>query len=100
MIVIGGYNSSNTNNLAKIAAGFTPTFHIEDAAAIRSADEIRHKPAGGKEEVLTLGWCPPAARTVGIAAGASTPNNQIGETIDRIVSFRGKMSLETLLGAH
>src|SRR6185503_18880658 len=43
MIVIGGYNSSNTYNLAKIASSFTRAFHIEDAQAIVNADEIRHK---------------------------------------------------------
>ena len=58
MIVIGGYNSSNTNNLTKIAATFTPTFHIEDAAAILTADEIRHKPAGAKVDVVAKDWFP------------------------------------------
>jgi len=100
MIVIGGYNSSNTNNLTKIAARFTATYHIEDAAGILSATEIRHKPAGRKEEIVTRGWLPEDARVVGITAGASTPNNQIGETIERIVSFRGKMDYVSLLGVH
>jgi 4-hydroxy-3-methylbut-2-enyl diphosphate reductase len=100
MIVIGGYNSSNTNNLTKIASGFAPTFHIEDAAAILSGEEIRHKPAGTKEEVVTRGWFPAEARTIGITAGASTPNNQIGETIERVVSFRSTMDFLNLIGAH
>ena len=100
MIVIGGYSSSNTNNLSKIAAGFTATYHIEDAAGILNADEIRHKPAGRKEEVLSRGWFPPDAKVIGITAGASTPNNQIGETIERLVSFRGTIDFATLLGVH
>jgi 4-hydroxy-3-methylbut-2-enyl diphosphate reductase len=100
MIVIGGYNSSNTNNLTKIAASFTSTYHIEDAAAILNSDEIRHKPAGRREEVVTRDWFGPNARTIGITAGASTPNNQIGETIERILSFRGTMDLAAILGAH
>jgi 4-hydroxy-3-methylbut-2-en-1-yl diphosphate reductase len=100
MIVIGGYNSSNTNNLSKIAAGFTPTYHIEDAASILSVEEIRHKPAGSKEETVTRGWLPAEVKVIGITAGASTPNNQIGETIERIVSFRGTMDYATLLGVH
>ena len=100
MIVIGGYNSSNTKNLTKIAATFTPTFHIEDPRAIVSVDEIRHQPAGTKAETVSHGWFPPTARTIGITAGASTPNNQIGETIERILSFRGTMDLPTLLGVH
>jgi 4-hydroxy-3-methylbut-2-enyl diphosphate reductase len=100
MIVIGGYNSSNTNNLAKIAAGFTRAYHVEDAAGILNAGEIRHKPAGSKEEILTRDWFPVDAKVIGITAGASTPNNQIGETIERIVSFRGTMDYVTLLGVH
>jgi 4-hydroxy-3-methylbut-2-enyl diphosphate reductase len=100
MIVIGGYNSSNTNNLTKIAASFTPTFHIEDAAAILSSEEIRHKPVGSKQEIVTRGWFPDTARAIGITAGASTPNNQIGETIERILGFRGTIDLATILGVH
>jgi 4-hydroxy-3-methylbut-2-enyl diphosphate reductase len=100
MMVIGGYSSSNTNNLAKIAATFTPTFHIQDAASIVDADTIRHKPAGTKEEVVSHGWFPESARTIGITAGASTPNNQIGETIERMLTFRGTMDLATIIGAQ
>src|SRR5262245_49288353 len=100
MIVIGGYNSSNTNNLTKIAARFTATYHIEDAAGILSTDEILHKPAGRTGEIVTRGWLPSEAKVIGITAGASTPNNQIGETIERIVGFRGRMDLATLLGVH
>jgi 4-hydroxy-3-methylbut-2-en-1-yl diphosphate reductase len=98
MIVIGGYNSSNTNNLRNIAERFTATYHIEDAADILSAEAIRHKPAGSKEAVVTNGWLPSEATRIGITAGASTPNNQIGESIERIVNFRGRMDYATLLG--
>lgn len=98
MIVIGGYNSSNTNNLRNVAERFTPTYHIEDAADILSAEAIRHKPAGSKEAVVTNGWLPSEATRIGITAGASTPNNQIGESIERIVNFRGRMDYATLLG--
>jgi len=100
MMVIGGYSSSNTNNLTKIAATFTPTFHIQEAASIVDADTIRHKPAGSKEEVTTRGWFPDRARMIGITAGASTPNNQIGETIERMLAFRGTMDLATIIGAQ
>lgn len=100
MIVIGGYNSSNTYNLAKIASSFTRAFHIEDAQAIISAEEIRHKPVGSKTEVIAQGWFPATARKIGITAGASTPNNQIGEAIERIAQFRGTMDVASLLGVH
>jgi 4-hydroxy-3-methylbut-2-enyl diphosphate reductase len=100
MIVIGGYNSSNTNNLAKIASRFAPTFHIEDAEAILSPDRIRHKPAGSKTEVTAENWFPETSRIIGITAGASTPNNQVGEAIERISAFRGTIDIASILGAH
>lgn len=102
MIVIGGYSSSNTTNLARICSSFAPgrTFHIEDAAAMLSADEIRYKPVGSKIEAQAAGWFPEGARTIGITAGASTPNIQIGETIERILSFKDTIDLSSVLGEH
>jgi len=91
-------NSSNTNNLAKIASSFTRAFHIEDAAGIVSIDEIRHKLPGSKSEVVTRDWFPADCRYIGITAGASTPNNQIGEAIERIAEFRGTIDVPSLLG--
>jgi 4-hydroxy-3-methylbut-2-enyl diphosphate reductase len=96
MIVIGGYNSSNTNNLARIALKFTRAFHIEDASSILSAREIRHKPPGPKEETCTPDWLGSGPRSIGLTAGASTPNNQIGEAIERIVGFRDTIGLSRL----
>jgi 4-hydroxy-3-methylbut-2-enyl diphosphate reductase len=96
MIVIGGYNSSNTNNLARIAGRFTRAFHIEDASSILSEDEIRHQVPGQHDEVVTGGWLGVGPRTIGLTAGASTPNNQIGEAIERIVSFRDRMGVRLL----
>jgi 4-hydroxy-3-methylbut-2-enyl diphosphate reductase len=98
MIVIGGYNSSNTNNLARIAGEFTRAFHIEDASSIAGPDEIRHKIPGRHEEVVTCNWLESGPRTIGLTAGASTPNNQIGEAIERIVGFRDRMWVHVLEG--
>ena len=56
MIVIGGYNSSNTCNLARMCAEKVPTYHIADPDCLESADAIRHRPAGGKHEVRANGW--------------------------------------------
>ena len=58
MIVIGGYNSSNTCNLARICAEKVPTFHIADPDCLESADAIRYRPAGGKSEVRPPAGCP------------------------------------------
>jgi len=90
MVVVGGYNSSNTCHLAALVHQHgVPTYHIEDAAAIDVATgAIRHQPIGTKTEVTALQWLG-GSRTVGITAGASTPNNKVGETIARISAVAG-----------
>ena len=90
MIVIGGYNSSNTAHLAAICHDKVPTYHIEDAACIDAeAGSIRFRPVGAKAERTETTWLPEGRATVGVTAGASTPNNKIGETIERIAAARG-----------
>jgi 4-hydroxy-3-methylbut-2-enyl diphosphate reductase len=98
MVVIGGYNSSNTTHLAAICHARAPTYHIEDASCIDpGTGTIRFRPVGGTAEERREGWLPSGRITVGVTAGASTPNNKIGETVERIAAARG-VSLEALLG--
>ena len=90
MVVIGGYNSSNTTHLAAICHDKAPTYHIEDASCVDpEAGSIRFRPVGAKEERLVTGWLPAGPLTVGVTAGASTPNNKIGDTVERIAATRG-----------
>lgn len=92
MLVIGGYNSSNTNHLAHMCREYTRTFHIEDAACIDpETGKIRHKPllAADAPEEVESAWLPEGPFTLGITAGASTPNNKIGEALVRILRIRG-----------
>ena len=84
MVVIGGYNSSNTCNLARICDEKRPTYHIADAFGLLSAHEIRHKPVGGKHEVTTSGWLPAGPVAVGLTSGASTPDNIVESVIRRL----------------
>ncbi len=90
MIVIGGYNSSNTGNLARMCARRLPTYHIADADCMLSADIIRHRPVGAHGEVQASGWLP-AARPVcvGLTAGASTPDVIVGAVIEKLEAFAG-----------
>lgn len=89
IIIIGGFNSSNTNHLCEIATQFTAAYHIDDAACIISAQEIRHKPAGQAQPIVTREWLPARPLTIGITAGASTPNRVIGDAIERVLACRG-----------
>ena len=84
MVVIGGYNSSNTCNLARICAESRPTYHIADASGLVSASEIRHKPIGGKQEATTAGWLPDGNVAIGLTSGASTPDNIVESVIRRL----------------
>ena len=88
MIVIGGYNSSNTCNLARICASKVPTFHIAEPAGLVSSSEIRHKPAGGKGERVSTGWLPESGPvSIGLTSGASTPDNLVDLVIRRLADF-------------
>jgi 4-hydroxy-3-methylbut-2-enyl diphosphate reductase len=92
MMVIGGYNSSNTNHLAHLCREYTTTYHISDATCIDpEAGTIRHKPVldADAPEDEVADWLPEGPLTVGFTAGASTPNNKIGQTLERILATRG-----------
>jgi 4-hydroxy-3-methylbut-2-en-1-yl diphosphate reductase len=87
MLVIGGYNSSNTANLARICASRLPTYHIADVVALLSAGQIRHRPVGGGE-VVEEGWLPPTGPiAVGMTAGASTPDTIVGRAVRRVAEL-------------
>ncbi len=93
VVTIGGYNSSNTNNLAIIASERVPEgYHISSGDCIEG-ETIRHKPAGtpldASEEISETGWLPDGPVRIGLTAGASTPNSQIGLAIGRILEARG-----------
>jgi 4-hydroxy-3-methylbut-2-enyl diphosphate reductase len=90
MLVVGGYNSSNTCALAALAHDQgVRTLHLGDADGIDPAQgTIAHQPVRAKGEVISSGWLGDA-RVIGITAGASTPNNKIGETIVRVAQTAG-----------
>jgi 4-hydroxy-3-methylbut-2-enyl diphosphate reductase len=88
MVVIGGYNSSNTQALARICAARLPTFHIDGADCVAPA--LRHRPVGSHDDVTTAGWLPTGPVRIGLTAGASTPNNVVGEVVRRLLALRGR----------
>ena len=100
MLVIGGYNSSNTMSLAALCAERVPTYHIQAPEAIDVArGTVRHRPVGTHaEEAERAGWLPDGPVRLGLTAGASTPNSKIGETVARVLAMRG-VELAPLLAA-
>lgn len=89
LLVVGGYNSSNTSHLAEMGEASLPTFFIKNASMMQSANQILHYNQHSKQEVETLGWWPEKENvTVGITAGASCPNNLIEDVIRRVVELK------------
>ena len=88
MVVIGGFNSSNTQALARICAAKLPTFHIDGPDCI-DGDAIRHRRLGEHHDSRSEEWLPPGPVRLGLTAGASTPNNVVGEVVRRILALRG-----------
>ncbi len=69
VLVVGGYNSSNTNKLAEICQKVNPhTYHIEEAGELNPS------------------WFKGAKR-VGLTGGASTPNWLIDQVIKKVRDF-------------
>ena len=97
LLVIGGYNSSNTSHLAEMGESRLPTYFIKNAAKMVSEKFIQHYDLEKHEEIETADWLPPGKITVGITAGASCPNNLIEDTIRRVFELRG-IAVQELLG--
>jgi len=96
LLVIGGYNSSNTSHLAEMGEAKLPTYFIKNAAKMRSDTLIIHYDQHKHEEIETANWLPSGKVTVGITAGASCPNNLIEDAIRRLFDLRG-ISVQQLI---
>ena len=96
LLVVGGYNSSNTSHLAEMGEAKIPTYFVRGADKLESAIQITHYNLHRKSEIVTQNWLPSGPITVGITAGASCPNNLIEETIFRVYELRGVPTAEVL----
>ena len=101
LLVVGGYNSSNTSHLAEMGEGKLPTYFIKDASEMESVERLHHFLQHTHEMALAENWLPPDGElTVGITAGASCPNNLIEEVILRAYELRGAPASEVLGSIH
>ena len=92
MVVIGGFNSSNTTHLQEIAIekGFT-SYHIDSAERIKPNNQIEHKPL---EQPITVqdNWLPKGKIVVGVTSGASTPDRVVADAIERIFALKSQVA--------
>jgi 4-hydroxy-3-methylbut-2-enyl diphosphate reductase len=93
MVVIGGYNSSNTQALARMCAPRVATYYVDSPECVTGAG-IQHHVIGTPGESLAPGWLPAGEVRIGITAGASTPDSVVGETIERILALRGQTAAD------
>jgi 4-hydroxy-3-methylbut-2-en-1-yl diphosphate reductase len=89
LLVVGGYNSSNTTHLVEIGEATLPTYFFRDASCLRSPSAIAHYDWRNQQEIVTDSWLPAREIVVGITAGASCPNNLIEDVILRLFELRG-----------
>jgi 4-hydroxy-3-methylbut-2-en-1-yl diphosphate reductase len=88
MVVIGGYNSSNTTHLQEISVDRTiPSFHIDSSDRIGPGNCIEHKPLTSDLERLE-NWLSDGELVVGITSGASTPDKVVEEVILKIFELK------------
>jgi len=96
LLVIGGYNSSNTAHLAEMGESVLPTFFIKNATEMGDASLIRHWNQHTNQVEETRDWLPAGTLTIGVTAGASCPNNLIEDVICRLLELRGSSADEFL----
>ncbi|MDY6936276.1 MAG: 4-hydroxy-3-methylbut-2-enyl diphosphate reductase [Cyanobacteriota bacterium] len=88
MVVIGGFNSSNTTHLQEISIERgIPSYHIDSADRIGPGNQIEHKPLF-KDLEMTRDWLPEGEIVVGITSGASTPDKSVEDTIEKIFALK------------
>ncbi|MDB9538998.1 4-hydroxy-3-methylbut-2-enyl diphosphate reductase [Anabaenopsis arnoldii] len=92
MLVIGGFNSSNTAQLQQIASEKgIPSYHIDCVERIQSADAIEHRRLNG-ELAIDQSWLPDGEIVVGVTSGASTPDKVVEDVISRIFTLKAMVS--------
>ncbi|RZM82668.1 4-hydroxy-3-methylbut-2-enyl diphosphate reductase [Leptolyngbya iicbica] len=93
MLVIGGYNSSNTTHLQEIAIERNiPSYHIDGPERIGADNRIEHKLLHG-DLTVTENWLPEGPIAVGVTSGASTPDRAVEAAIERIFQLKGSVPL-------
>lgn len=89
-LVVGGFNSSNTAALARMAARKVRTYHVQDETCLISASRIRHRDPVSGQVMESENWLADGAVEVGITSGASTPNSILGRVIARLLELKGE----------
>lgn len=94
MVVIGGFNSSNTTHLQEIAIERgIPSYHIDSPERIGIGNRVQHRLLSGNLQV-TENWLPDGVITVGITSGASTPDKVVADVMEKIFELKAAATVE------
>ena len=97
MVVVGGFNSSNTTHLYEIALDRgIPSYHIDSAQCLGSGNRIQHKKLHSYLEVVE-DWLPLGPVVVGVTSGASTPDKVVSNVIEKIFEIKTAMQQQVYL---
>ncbi|PZO14343.1 MAG: 4-hydroxy-3-methylbut-2-enyl diphosphate reductase [Leptolyngbya foveolarum] len=92
MVVIGGFNSSNTTHLQEIAVERNiPSFHIDSAVRVGADNRLEHRPLHSNDLAIEKDWLPAGKISVGVTSGASTPDKSVQEVIERIFAIKAQV---------
>jgi len=88
-IVVGGYNSSNTSHIVELCEQKLPTFYIDSADEIKSAETIHHFDYHNKKELITNHFLPEEKKVIRIilTSGASCPDTMVDNVLDKLLSY-------------
>jgi len=89
LVVVGGFDSSNTRNLTRVGGDCFPSFHVLGPDAIEG-DVIRHRCSSTGETLSTRNWLPDGEISVGFTAGASTPDTLLGDVVEAVLRAAGE----------
>ncbi len=93
MIVIGGFNSSNTTQLQQISfERGIPSYHIDSVERILSGDRIEHRLLNGNLEI-TENWLTEGKIVIGVTSGASTPDKVVEDVIEKIFELKATVAI-------